>query len=394
MNKFIILLLLCFTACVSAYGQSPEKKKSVDQIVFRLDDGRDSLVNNVIFTGIDSISSWQHQMIYRQGDSLRRLLPEQVSRVKRGNKTYWSQMIETRPGVVERLMVQRSLNGGEGWPSLYKYYDEEDKPQIYVQVQDGVLKRLDPKDPDNVFRHELRRLNAEQGGNAHIDQRLTKLKANRYGLREARALIASQNDNQIPRNRYGVGIGLFGNSTQLTLVEKEGSLSLPRQNQLQMTVTAWADFRSLDGLSFHPELTFQKTSAHVPAVDNHRAEVAFNRTQLCVPLLVRYTCVQLHGPWLPYVEGGVQLYTTMRNECKLQYIMYDNEDYVEGMSISEYSENSSWINPVAGLGVEYRLTPRHSLFFDVRYLLGLEDRIETVLNVKQGGWMASLSINL
>lgn len=394
MNKFIILLLLCFTACVSAYGQSPEKKKSVDQIVFRLDDGRDSLVNNVIFTGIDSISSWQHQMIYRQGDSLRRLLPEQVSRVKRGNKTYWSQMIETRPGVVERLMVQRSLNGGEGWPSLYKYYDEEDKPQIYVQVQDGVLKRLDPKDPDNVFRHELRRLNAEQGGNAQIDQRLTKLKANRYGLREARALIASQNDNQIPRNRYGVGIGLFSNSTQLTLVEKEGSLSLPRQNQLQMTVTAWADFRSLDGLSFHPELTFQKTSAHVPAVDNHRAEVAFNRTQLCVPLLVRYTCVQLHGPWLPYVEGGVQLYTTMRNECKLQYIMYDNEDYVAGMSISEYSENSSWINPVAGLGVEYRLTPRHSLFFDVRYLLGLEDRIETVLNVKQGGWMASLSINL
>ncbi len=394
MNKFIIFSLLFLIASGSASGQSPEKKKSVDQIVFHLDDGRDSLVNNVIFTGIDSISSWQHQMIYRQGDSLRRLLPEQVSRVKRGNKTYWSQMIETRPGVVERLMVQRSLNGGEGWPSLYKYYEEEDKPQIYVQVQDGVLKRLDPKDPDNVFRHELRRLNAEQGGNAQIDQRLTKLKANRYGLREARALIASQNDNQIPRNRYGVGIGLFGNSTQLTLVEKEGSLSLPRQNQLQMTVTAWADFRSLDGLSFHPELTFQKTSAHVPAVDNHRAEVAFNRTQLCVPLLVRYTCVQLHGPWLPYVEGGVQLYTTMRNECKLQYIMYDNEDYVAGMSISEYSENSSWINPVAGLGVEYRLTPRHSLFFDVRYLLGLEDRIETVLNVKQGGWMASLSINL
>ena len=390
----LITALSVLLACSASSAQTSETKKTSDLIVLHLSDGRDSLISNVKFTGSDSICLWQRQMSYMKGDSVLVVRPEQVRRVKRGYKHFWSQLIETSPGVVEQLMVQRSYNGGDEWPSLFRFYPERGKSQDYVQVQGGVLKYIDPRDPDNAFRHELRRKNTQQGGNVQIDRRLSRLKASRFGLREARKLIKSQNDNMIPCSRYGLGVGLFGNNTQLTLHDENSSQVLPSKLQLQLTATAWADFRSLEGVSLHPELTFQKTSSHVQASSPEGAELAFNRTQLSMPLLGRYTCVQMRGQWLPFIEGGMQLNLTLRNECRLQYAIYDSEDYVSSMRQMGFSKNCFWANPLAGLGLEYRLTPRRSLFLDVRYLFDITSEVENVLDVKQGGWMASLSINL
>lgn len=389
-----LIALFATIACFGTQAQSNEAKKTQNQIVMHTPDGRDSLISNVTFVGPDSICLWQRQMLYREGDSLRVLLPEEVRNVKRNGKTFWSQPIETESGVVEQLLVQRTYNGGEEWPSFYRYYTAKGKTLDYVQVNGGVLKLIDPKDPDNAFRHELRQKNAAQGGNAQIDRRLSRMKPSRYAVREACILISKQNDNMIPRSRFGVGVGVFGNNTQLTLHEEHSSKALPSTSQMQLTATVWADLGSLYGVSLHPELTLQKMAAHADAPSPFSPEVAFNRTLIGMPLLVRYTGVQLRGAWLPLVEAGVQLNMTLRNECQMQYALYDSEGYVTGMNQVEYKSNAFTVNPLVGLGLEYRLTPRHSLFVNVRYLMDNKSKVESILDVKQGGWIASVSINL
>ena len=340
-------------------------------LIFGTPEGEDSIVRDVeLYSKFNNLENQQKVVRLNDDYSTTTYLPDQVRYYYIGKKRYQSIAVRNADGSVSNIFVRRDKRPfyqDGSVPSVFEVYNSPDNYSLYVRIK--------PKEPivpfdengNNVITQYYINENKNAGGNENIEKWLSSKPANKRDRRFIEKVIASQNDNKLPVLRFGAGVGVNINSIQLTDYMGEES---DYGSQTQAAATLFADYRSSCGFGLHVDLTFNKASCdkYDPKdKDGKTFHVIYNRTTLNLPVMLRYTFTSLRGKWLPFVQAGIQGDFSLKDEC-FDYRIYKQDDDDEpGYYYGKYEASKSNFSFVGGAGIEYRLTPKHSVFFDVKY---------------------------
>ena len=155
----------------------------------------------------------------------------------------------------------------------------------------------------------------------------------------------------------------------------------------------FADIPLLFGLSYHPELTFEKYAANgsLSSETALYSDVAYNVTSLSLPQMLRYTSITRPSRLLPYYELGAQASFNLRRSMDYRYFHRDLLSYLDYRrninflkeEVGEESIPAISFAVLAGFGVEWQYSRYHSLYFSGRFIceLGSVGRIGGMLQV-------------
>lgn len=388
--KLLPFILLLASACTAQA-----------QIIWRTADGRDSIQTDVEFVE-DKPYQCQQEVHYQIGHHDRVLtLDDPVTGFRVGRRTFLRVDVTMPDGQVKPMFAHR-IQALEGMPVLFQIYDERHKPHLYTRLHGGPLIPVETA-PDDAFHRELVRLNDSVGGDPQIARYLRELKPSKRKMWEAHWVIKRQNPNLIPRIRWGVGIGMafssltadaewFGHSGH----QHQMIMHFDPRNQTQPVPTLFADLPTVGGVSLHPELTLRQGSLSQTFVwpSHEQTDEVYNYTLLELPLLLRYTAIQLRSHWLPYVEAGAHFGYMLRNEHQQRAYLFDDDDYFSSLHLSTHQGEPLHVQAAVGAGIEYRYAERHAAFLGARYVQTPEQRVDDVLRFRQHAWMIHLSFNL
>ncbi len=393
----ISLLLLC--ACITAFAQQRPMSRAElrNRIVVAMPNGKDSVITRIGF--VWPKDKYKKQTSIGVVDSLGNetwFSADQVIQLRDKRKVYRTVKMQDENGKEKRIFPQSIYYGLDGDPSVYKIYDEEGSLNYYLQYgTDGVLFPMEIRNNPaygNKLKEYMNGKNDSFGGNAEIAKYISTVKPNRISIRERLSVIKTQNTNLIPRVRWGVGVGMICNSISTSYDDMESEV----RNQAQITFNAFADIAAYGGLSFHPEVSFGKTSAkdYYPLEIGH--EIAFNRTDVLVPLMLRYTPTFLRGKVLPFVEVGPQVEWAMKSNTMEREYRLDDKGYIIDSYDAKLDTKATLFTLACGGGLEYKLMPKHSLIMNARYVFGgnVIKGNAYLYNLKRNSLVVSLSVNL
>lgn len=337
-------------------------------------DGKDSIFQNVKILVVDDKVKRQQKVVYMdENEQVVELTPYEARGYhSKQTHSYISIDIKKADGTVERVFAQHKFSGNNELPHLYKVYDSQKSYNMYIG-QDGDTMQLvsNPDDSSygNKLTDKLQALNQQYGGNEDIGRYINSAKPTRFSISERYELIKSQNPNKIPHARWGVGTGINLNS--LTLCCKD--LNRGTGTQSQWSAHIFGEYRTRFGVGLYSELSFLKASCKQEGYNVHTIWenmtyfTTYNRTSLTLPILIRYTLVQLKGKWLPFAEAGLQFRFDIKDKCDDIRVNEDKSELESSYTHDKYENKGTKMALVGGLGVEYRLTKKNSLIFDARY---------------------------
>ena len=317
----------------------------------------------------------------------KRLTPNDVITFRKGKKVYYSRKIKIVDN--ERsIFLQRIFFQHQDSLSFYLFFNEKGKSELYYQM--GTKSTILPLSitDDGEKRSALSDylLQSPIAKNNVILQNYIKIMPPTFSAYKKRAYICrTGNLNLIPSFRWGILTG--GGFSQLKM--KKGT---SYDKQLQWYVGAFADVPlAYGGISFHPELAFQKVSALVPFADNGHHDIAYNRTNLRIPLLLRYTIAHVKGRFIPYLQAGPELNLKLSGDTKVQSYGVDNEGFAQAPTTSVECNKFFLSTVTAGVGIEYKQNLRHSFFIDLRFL---QDISKDTFDFSSNGFYLTVSYNL
>lgn len=344
-------------------------------LIFGTTNGGDSIVRDVeLYSKFNNLENQQKIVRLNDDYSTTTYLPDQVKYYYIGKKRFQSISVQNADGSVCKIFVRRDKRPfyqDGSLLSLFEVYNSPDNYSLYVRIKAKEPIVPFDQDGDNVITQFYINENKNAGGNEDIEKWLSSKPANKRDRIFMEKVIASQNGNKIPVLRFGAGVGVNINSIQITdLMGEESDYG----SQSQAAATLFADYRSSCGFGLHVDLTFNKASCekYEPEDNSGRTiHMIYNRTTLNLPVMLRYTFTSLKGKWLPFVQAGIQGDFYLKDEC-FDYRVFkykqDDEDEDElGYYYGKYDAGKYNFSFVAGAGIEYRLTPKHSVFFDMKY---------------------------
>lgn len=370
-------------------------------IIFGTPNGGDSIVRDVeLYSKFNNLENQQKIVRLNDDNSTTTYLPDQVKYYYIGKKRFQSISMRNADGRVSKIFVRRDKRPfyqDGSVPSLFEVYNSPNNYSLYVRIKANEPIVPFDQDGDNVITQYYINENKDAGGNENIEKWLSSKPANKRDPRFMEKVIASQNDNNLPFLRFGAGVGVNINSLQITdFMNKEANYG----SQVQAVATLFADYRSSWGLGLHADLTFNKASCekYEPEdKDGRTFHMIYNRTTLNLPVMLRYTFTFLKGKCLPFVQAGIQGDFYLKDEC-FDYRVYkykqDEEDEPQ-YYYEKYDAGKSSTSFVAGAGIEYRLTAKHSIFFDIKYTtpFGMKDE-RNKYQMKYNSIIFNLSANL
>ena len=272
---------------------------------------------------------------------------------------------------------------------FYVYYDDEAARYPIYYVQKNGEKQLYPlaDDPATGYVSPLHSLLLSYPIAQDPDVRayFDHLPPTPEAFKDAHRLAKSGYASHLPRFKWGVFLAL-----PLTKVTAEGYMM-----DLAVSVVpgVFADIPFSFGLSYHPELTFEKYAAN-GSIDSEAAlysDVAYNVTSLSLPQMLRYTSITRPSRLLPYFELGAQASFNMTHSMEYRYFRNNFLDYLDYSNAINFlkEENGEESIPavsfaiLAGFGVEWQYSHRHSIYFSGRFIreLGHIGRIGGMLQV-------------
>lgn len=345
----------------------------------------------------DRLQAWSDAQEATESSSAVTDTKEEEVVVRRG-KRYMTFEAQTKDGSKERVVAQVIYEDTLNNVRVFQRLLASGNKEYYVKTQEGVAQYVDDtKGQSNPLRQYLLTKNATQGGNPQIADYITNVKAS--DVKECCGIISQQNPNRIPRWRFGVSAGATFNNFDIEFeVIASGANYTRNLESMSLTrpwVALYADYRMSNGLSAHGELSVQSYSLQQVTNDQVHDTISIDRTLLCLPLSARYTIVNLRGKWLPYIEAGIQVNIALTNKNRHMVGERNGSGVVTGYS-EKKGEHNGLIYPqfVCGAGVEYVLTPKHSLYLGARYLLPDTHDTGNKINLKQSCWMLSLALDL
>lgn len=251
---------------------------------------------------------------------------------------------------LERIMYNDSV-------SLYIYKSENNKDLVLYEKKNEALIPL--LDTNNAFTDYLRNFSVILQ-NPELREEIEATLPIPSQLIEKYNKVKKNNINLFTRFRWGVMAG--GGFSQI----KKSSGSLSFSNESHLTVGLFADLPVYKYFSFHPELFYLK-NAKLNEQTSTTIGMSYNREYISIPLLARFSFINLKSKAIPYLQVGPEIMYLFKGETD-GYEMREATGYeTQIIEWDTYFHDNLALTFSAGVGLEYKLNKRHSLFIDVRY---------------------------
>lgn len=290
------------------------------------------------------------------------------------HKLYASKTFEYA-GETKRLFLQR-IREYQDSILFYVYYDDKaaHNPIYYMQMKDDDKVYPLADDPENGYISPLRSLlmSYPMAEDPDVRAYFDKMGPTPRSFVKRHKLALSKYASHLPRFKWGVTLGLASTKVKADDYKMDQVMSV--------VPGVFADIPLFSGLSYHPELTFEKYAAkgryNIDPRDFNNA--AYNVTSLATPQLIRYTLFNLPSLLLPYIELGGQFSLNMKNSLEYSYIKQLGVDLYTQMPFIYEVRGKDDIPATSlalqgGLGAEWQCFRHHSWFVSVRLVKGMGD---------------------
>ena len=388
MKKKYFLLLLFGMASIFCHAQKNDQIKSPRYRIMKVIPGTNTpQMVNMRYEGTKDVTRLQESVTFIDANnSEHTYTPDSLKAFFLDDKSYYSFSFTYR-GKNKKAFLQKCMDDTEHGINMFAYYEGSNMVTFYVQKnnEDKLYPANDNPQTGYIspLHEKLREIAGSKASSIEKDIDGTRMTPDRYkallnkitGKRTTEPLIF----------RWGVTA-----AAELSSINVEG---YDLKSSVIASVGAFADIPLIANLSFHPELLLTKYGVN-GTVDNQKfSTVAYNATTASIPLMLRYT-IKSGGKTSPYVQLGYQPNFALSNELKYAYLINDvpsnnvndNNKYTR---TEEGKEDISSIssNAVLGLGLEYAMSKKHSLFIDLRAKVSPSETASS-------GFMLSVSYNL
>lgn len=373
----IFILLLCLGGSVTSV--SAQKRNCIlykDTVT-----GKDTVIMNVSFVNED-YKKKQYAISIVNGDTthIRTYKAKDIAGYQEGRTIYASRSISV-DGEVRYVLLPCVYRNDD--ISIYSFISDDGQKEYYVQMPDSSLllplKGGIETNGVNPLSAYLEQFPAVKE-NEYICTYVNRLKPTINSFHNRYIVCRTGNSNYIPHFKWGVlcGGGIYHLS----------SSDFPFKAEHAFSAGIFADQPLLLGFSVHLELTYQQYAFKFESDDMTEKSAVFNSRNLNFPIVLRYTAVPLRGNCLPFIQAGIQLNFSFKREVASQWKERVDDEYCQWVYNPPRSFGKNNPSLMAGLGMEWKLCPRHSLFFDVRYCRELSDSYFI------DGYYATISYNL
>ncbi|WP_418697376.1 outer membrane beta-barrel protein [Bacteroides sp.] len=343
--------------------------------------GKDTVIMNVSFANKDyKKKQYAVSIVNGENKIIHTYKAEDIAGYKEGHILYVSRNLSV-DGEVRRVLLPRVYRNDD--ISIYSFIQDDGRKEYYAQMpNDSLLLPLkgspetNGANPLSAYLEQFPAVKENEYIRAYVNQLKPTINSfdNRY------IVCRTGNSNYIPHFKWGVlcGAGIYHLSSGGFSFNTKGVCS----------AGLFADQPLLMGFSVHIELAYQQYAFNYEADDITEKSVAFNCRNISLPIALRYTAVSLRGKCLPFIHAGVQLNFSFKREIESQWKEWKDDEYCRWVYNPSQSLKKNNPSLMAGLGVEWKLRARHSLFFDIRYCRELSN------SYYLEGYYATVSYNL
>lgn len=373
----LFCLLLCLGGTISIFAQKRNLIIYKDTIT-----EKDTVVAKVSFAN-EKYKKRQYAVctIDKDGNITHTYQAKDITAYKEGSTLFISQRIlvdgDIRQVLLPRVYLENDL-------SIYSFIPDKGREEYYVQMsKDSLLLPLKGSPETNGVNPLTTYLEKYPVAQEEIVKKyISTMKPTPSSFNSRYRVCRTGNTNYIPKIRWGVlaGAGIADLSYSIYNFGKK----------FQGLVGVFADFPIFDGLSFHSELIYREysqTMEFLESTTQNKGYAIYNRRDAVMPLMLRYSLISLKGKILPYIQVGAELEMAFKKEAASQYMNTDADGFTSWVESGPIFQDKFEVAYTAGIGVEWKLLPAHSLFFDLRY--SKEDTY-----TKQTGYYAVFSFNL
>ena len=332
------------------------------------EDGRDSVMYRRV--KLKSQTPYQNQQrigVLLRNDSVYWFTPDDVTHYRTIKKHYESIEVPRKDGKMDKLFLRRVYHKPKHHVAIYLYQDSlGNKTRYWKQGNMPLQLIVDGEREENPLKAYLWQFPLVEQSDL-LQQYIGTMLPEEKSFHKRARICWTNNLNYIPRWRWGMSTSANFNS--VTMNDIKGS-------QVQAAIALWTDIPLfIYGLTFHPELSFNKFSAVQTAQWDTPIDVAYNNSMINLPIMLRYTAVPLRGKVLPYIEGGISLNFSWKNKYEVRYFERDEESFVTGYITENWKGKTFGLGYQAGGGLEIKLTPYRSLWLGARYYKHLIEKM-------------------
>ena len=362
MNSIIgksCLFLLGALMSISVFSQRRNLVMYHDPIA-----GKDTVLTHVTFL-TENNREMQSMIKTRLKDGTEKTFKaEEIVGFRDGKKMYYSKTLEL-DGQLLHVLLPRAY--GKDSVGIYQYLQDNGKWKLYAGIgKDSLLVPIVDEANPNYVNPLLTYLKEFPiASDVIVSEFIDGLKPTINSFERRHLVVRTGNPNYITRFRWGI---MAGASMGTAKVEP-----FDFANKLLGFGGLFADIPVIEGLSLHPEVTFSPYGYSSNQITSLGQVLAvYNRKDLVGTFMFRYTLRMLKGKWLPYAQVGAETNWTLDKSLDSAERWTDEEGFITLEQLSYPQEKGMTLGATAGLGVEYILTPKHSLFFDLRYRQEME----------------------
>lgn len=252
---------------------------------------------------------------------------------------------------------------------VFSYEDENGKIHHFAQVADGeTLQMIDDDGKENIDAVKQRFLQNEYAKDKGTRKMISKMKPTAEGVRKVYKALTHGGYSHYHHFRWGTKVGIGFAKVKTNSYELE--------SKLFATGGLFADIPIAGGVSLHPEMQFGKLSVKgtMKKAGTLPNSVAYNRTEISVPLMLRYTHFATRGNLIPFVQLGMGASYALKQNCEHRQVMSISYDKFGSVySVKEGSDHISTkhASVIGGVGAEWVMSNKHSLFLELRYAKGI-----------------------
>ena len=356
-----MLVLIGLLISVSAFSQRKNLLMYHDPVT-----GRDTIISHVNFQ-YGNMREQQYQIRVRMADGkLREFLPHEISGYREGRISYYSRTVEVN-GEARQVLLPRMYEVDSVF--IYRFIQDNDKPKLYVQIgKDApLIPFVDEENPARINPQLSAFLKSfPVSEESLVSKYLYAVKPTIGSFEKRHRVVRTGNHNYITRFRWGILAGASLSKADVELFDYT--------NKMTGFGGLFAEIPVYEDLSIRPEVAFMPYaySSH-QVINGGEKNGVYNRKDITGTFLFRYTLRSLSGKWLPFAQVGPEVNFALDKSMESASRMIDNEGFTILEKLEHPQEKGATFGLSAGVGVEYVLNTRHSLFFDVRYRQEMEE---------------------
>lgn len=270
------------------------------------------------------------------------------------NKSIYVSMPSPIEGEENKVFLHRLVKRDS--IAVYLYQNKSGK-HYFFSTQDHNLREITSQ--NNLYAEYLSGIYASDSKHPINHYRV---KLNSTSILFAEKLVRTGNPNLLSRFRYGIWVGVGTGKLTKDIMPNDNS-------DTHLLAGAFANIPVYRQLSLQTELFYMQEaySTNKTAID-YITDKVYNRKSIVMPIMPRFSFNWIKGKIVPYIQAGPSIHLALKKKEEEQTVHINSNN----VSISKppvIEENNYFYTGInGGGGLEYKLTRRHSIFWDVRYM--------------------------